>query len=124
MVRPQTKVEQVISALLPLCLVWLFAACVSICGLRCADSDEQSLVSTVGEFDVDKSNHCDECPINTIPFTISQDRINRVVQSDSTVDLIGLVSTRRYSLNRTAQVARPCPLLADPPQKNLPALRI
>ena len=124
MVRPRTEVERVIGALLPLCLVWLFASCVSICAMHCADSDEQPSFATVsGAIALDKASDCDECPINAMPIVTAQDRTSRDIQFQTTEALVGLVLSPESLVQRTAIVTQSCySLYADPSLKSLPGL--
>jgi len=125
MLRQRTMVERIIGAILPVCLVWLFATCVFICGLHCAESDELSLASTVGAIALDQNSDCDECPINAIPVVTTQDRTSRDVYFQMPGVLSGLFSSPDSLVQRpTIATQSSYSLSADPPLKSLPGLRI
>ena len=124
--RTHRNVEHVIGALLPLCLVWVFAACVSICGLHCSESNEPCVAfSEGGAIEIEGSRNCEACPINAFPTVTTQERTKLVENLQTANAMVGSISSVD-SLNERLIFAAQFdhPSFADPPLARLHSLRI
>lgn len=69
MPRPRTRVRRAIAALMPLCLMWVFAACVSFCAEASAECKGDGEAQFVGSEHESESEGCavvDE-PVAVLP---------------------------------------------------------
>jgi hypothetical protein len=58
-----TQLKRVVAALLPVSILWVFAACVLICGWERAEAQRQSVVaSTVEVTETANATRCEGCP--------------------------------------------------------------
>lgn len=127
MPSPRTQLRQAAAALMPLCLLWVFAACVLICG-REAEAAHHGPAAVRSTFEMAGTQHapdCEGCPVASFltattpgrsalrPKSQATDRVPTSSLSPvSSVDGVGPVSPSRRSF------------LKAPPPKLLPTLRI
>jgi hypothetical protein len=113
----RSSTTQVIAACLPLCLVWVFVACVSLCAVR-ADGCEKPLAEELGA-----SHEASHCPITEaieglIPErqTSSQQVIIQAILPDETI-----AADSYRPISATGLLL---PSSSDPPLELLGVLRI
>jgi hypothetical protein len=71
----RTHLKRAVAALMPLCLLWLFAACILICGLESAERHGQSIrLSTVEIVGIKNAPTCEGCPLASLPKATIQER--------------------------------------------------
>jgi hypothetical protein len=110
-----------LAVLLPLCLMWVFVACVSLCSPLCADTDELS--QAVEQIEVE-APHQSGCPITEAPRSVLPERQSFGTQVVG--ELPALLSPPAPSTNY--KILHSSFLLAlgssDPPFERLHTLRI
>lgn len=120
MLRNYSPVKKIIAAFLPVCFLWSFAACVSICADESAENHLNHSVTTTTA-DASTSDFCSmtDAPDAAFPErTIFDFQISAVVRRS-----IFTVETSTFVVAEVSQ-RRGKPPFADPPLKRLPVLRI
>lgn len=121
MFSQRSALTRLVALVLPLCFVWIFTACVMICGAHAAEESKQHSIWSNSEAEI--SHEADCCPLTNSQLSVLPDRRS-----------IGL------ELNHHLPLRVPCPWLAkarllaphpfpirsstDPPFERLVSLRI
>jgi hypothetical protein len=126
MLTPRLSLNRAAAALLPASLMWVFAACVSICGWEGAESRPR-LAGTVAAAEVEGAPCCEDCPCPDASFLRATTAERATFKHDP--QAAGDFTTPALSVASTSDAATPAPsnrprFLDDPPLAPLPTLRI
>ena len=113
--------KKIVAAILPICFLWFFAACVLFCGNEGAEIHQH--YSALSETAADVSDS-DSCPILNAPAVIVSERTVFDCQISSVVR--HLTFPVEISSFTAARISRRDgePPFREPPLKRLPVLRI
>ncbi len=126
MLAPRLHLNRTVAVLLPASLLWVFAACVSICGWESAESRPR-FTSTAAPTEVEGAPCCEGCPCPDASFlratTAERATLRHDLQAagDALTPVLPVAST--FDAVTIAPAHRP-QFLADPPFEPLPTLRI
>jgi hypothetical protein len=125
MFTARIQLKRTVAALLPLSLLWVFAACILICGLESAAHSQPSFVSTVEVTGTTNATECEGCPDASLLKAKSPERttFKPILQA------VTSISASILSADSSADVFTPALLhgpqfQSDPPLHLLPTLRI
>ena len=126
MLTPRLSLNRAVAALLPASLMWVFAACVSICGWESAESRPR-LVAAAAAAGVEGAPCCEDCPCPDASFLRATTAERATFKRD--LQAAGDVATPALTVASTFDAATPVPsnrlrFLDDPPLAPLPTLRI
>lgn len=123
---PRIQLKRMVAALLPVSLLWVFAACVSACGWEIAASDGRpDFAAGVEVTQVREAAGCDDCPDASLLKATTPERATfkpdlQVVSSVPALILPNAPLADAVIFARPRRQQFP----PDPPLKLLPALRI
>ena len=126
MLAPRLHLKRTVAVLLPASLLWVFAACVSICGWESAESRPR-LAPASAATEVEGGPCCEGCPCPDASFlratTAERATLKHGLQAagDALTPALAVASTCDAA---TLAPARRPPFLAAPPLEPLPTLRI
>ena len=126
MFMPHIRLKRAVAALLPVSLLWVFAACVSTCGWEIAASNGQPEVATMVEVtQVREAAKCEGCPDASLLKATTPERaaFKPDLQAVSSVLALGFPATLSADAGTSAFPHRQ-QFLPDPPLELLPTLRI
>ena len=126
MLTPRSNLKRAVAVLLPTSLLWVFAACVSICGWESAAAhDQPHFASAVEVTETENAPDCEVCPDASFLKATTSVRLtfepelqaargvsSSILSVASSADGVTLSTTYRQ------------PFLADPLLQLLPTLRI
>ena len=123
---PRAQLKRAVAALLPMSLLWVFAACVSTCGWEIAASSGQpDFAATVEVTEVSEAAGCEACPDASLLKAATPERakFKPDLQAASSIPALispatPLVDTGTFAFPHRQQ------FLPDPPLELLPTLRI
>lgn len=126
MVTPRIRLERVVAVLLPAPLLWVFAACVLICGWESAASyDRPDFAATAEVAQVAGVSGCEDCPDASFLKATTTERVTFKSDSQAASDITTSVLSATPSADGvTVILPRRRPSLAAPPLKLSSALRI
>jgi hypothetical protein len=126
MLTPRLRLNRTVAVLLPASLLWVFAACVSICGWESAESWPR-FTPTVAATEVEGSPCCEGCPCPDASFlratTAERATFKHDLQAAGDALTSVLTVASAFDAVTRAPAHRP-QFLADPPLEPLPTLRI
>ena len=114
--------KRLMAALLPISLIWMFVACVSICTRESSGGHSNNQISAPME--IKAASDCEGCPLTSFPTaritgrTIHGSDLQMTVAVPSLILSVSSLADGAF-VSRQRQRAS-----ADPPLKRLPALRI
>lgn len=123
---PPTQLKRAVAALLPVSLLWVFAACVSACGWEsAASSGRPDLASNVEVAEVREAAGCDDCPDASLLKATTPERttFKPDLQAVSSVTALIFPATSPAD-GGTFAFPHGQRFLPDPPLELLPTLRI
>ena len=126
MLTPRLHLARTIAVLLPASLLWVFAACVSICGWESAESRPR-LAPAFAATEVGGAPCCEGCPCPDASFLRATTAERATLKHD--LQAAGDALTPALPFASAFDAATPAParrtrFLADPPLEPLPTLRI
>ncbi|HEX8352096.1 MAG TPA: hypothetical protein VF611_04330 [Pyrinomonadaceae bacterium] len=126
MFTPRIELKRVVAALLPVSLLWVFAACVSICGWEGAEAQGRpDFAPTVEATEMRDAPDCEDCPDASFLKAATPERATLKVTLQAAADIsASTVSGQAFAdgiilISPYRQFS-----FADPPLRLLPALRI
>ena len=126
MSSPRTQLRRAAAALLPVSLLWVFAACVSTCGWELAASAGQPAFAAAAEaIQVREAAHCEDCPDASLLKAATPERsaFKPDPQAASGAAAVHLPAAPAADAGASASPRRRL-FLPDPPLGLLPTLRI
>ncbi|MET0646134.1 MAG: hypothetical protein ABW208_05890 [Pyrinomonadaceae bacterium] len=126
MLTPRLRLNRAVAALLPASLMWVFAACVSICGWESAESRPR-FASAAAATEVKGAPCCEGCPCPDASFLRATTAERATFKHD--LQTAGDVATSVLPVASTFDAVTSVPahrrqFLAGPPLELLPTLRI
>ena len=126
MLTPRLHLNRTVAVLLPASLLWVFAACVSICGWESAQSRPRPAPASAAT-EAEGAPCCEGCPCPDASFLRATTAERAALKHD--LRAAGDALTPAPPFAPTFDAAAPAPahrtrFLADPPLEPLPTLRI
>lgn len=118
-------IKRTVAALLPLSIMWVFAACVLICGMEHAAAHGEPHPAPAFEVKETADTPASEgCPDASLLKAASASRVTLRTELQAASGLVAAPSMKTSSAAVTRVSARRRPFQPDPPLDLLPALRI
>jgi hypothetical protein len=115
--------KRLIAVLLPMSLIWLFVACISICAREVIERQPKGSVSSSTE--IRDSSDCKCCPLTSLPTATIPERTIHGSDLQTPVAPQAAVHSVDSLVDRVAFVPRqPQRSFVEKPLKRMPALRI
>jgi hypothetical protein len=119
----QSTFKRLVAMLVPICIVWTFAACVMICTAHASETQRQHGIWSSSEREFSEATEC--CPIGTSQVSVLPDRrsLARKVHNNHSAFYAQPVELQPPLLSPYAHTSLG-PIFADPPIERTCALRI
>lgn len=126
MFNQRTQLKRAVAVLMPLSLLWLFVACVLICGQESAETlDQPFILSSVEITEIEDVPHCEGCPFASFPIATNAER-ETLKLNLATLSVVptSILSVASFANRITFASLQRQSFFTEPPLELLPALRI
>jgi hypothetical protein len=121
------RLKRLMAMLLPISFLWLFVACVTICGREgTQETHEPSIISSACEItEITETPDCQDCPLTSFPRATAPERVTFKLYLQTAFFARSSFTSVGAPFDGTTFFYRPHkPSFTDPPFNRLPALRI
>ena len=123
MIPPRSLFTRVLATLLPMCFLWVFVACASLCSMH-NEMEQETQVAAISD-SVNASGDSECCPLGQSPVVIVSERQSYLLQSSGDPQPSSLPAVLTIGETPSSRLRREVlPTNSDPPLKRLCTLRI